>query len=249
MDDRAGFLAHELRNHLNVATLAFAALESGQLPIAGSTGAVLKRSLNSMKSLIERSLTVVRDAALPRVHPGVFSLASFLSDAGRVAELYAAGTGCTLKVSDVDADLAIEGNRELLSAALGNLLQNAFKFTRPKSEVALTAHVLDAWILIDVEDHCGGLPAGGAATLFQPFKQGYDDKRGLGLGLSIARRSVEADGGRLTVRDKPGFGCVFTMTMPLRRLPSRTLLPQMRVMNTRPSGIAPSPASRRHPSG
>ncbi|MCM5682294.1 HAMP domain-containing histidine kinase [Schlegelella sp. S2-27] len=217
-NERIGFLAHELRNHLHVAKLAFAALESGRLPVGGSTGGVLKRSLDSLESLINRSLAFIRDAAHAPLHPPVFSLAAFLANAGRVAELYAADTGCTLRVAPVDAQLGIEGNRDLLSAALGNLLQNAFKFTQPCSEVSLRAHVSDAWILIDVEDHCGGLPQGRAETMFEPFRQGFDDKRGLGLGLSIAKESVEADGGRLTVRDMPGKGCVFTIALPLRRL-------------------------------
>jgi signal transduction histidine kinase len=179
---------------------------------------VLKRSLGSLERLIDRSLATIRHAALAPPHPRVFSLPFFLADAGRVAELYAADTGCTLRIPEVESRLAIEGNRELLSAALGNLLQNAFKFTRPGSEVALHAHASEAWILIDVEDCCGGLPDGVAERMFEPFKQGFDDKRGLGLGLSIARRSVEADGGRLTVQDMPGKGCVFTIELPLRRL-------------------------------
>lgn len=217
-NERLGFLAHELRNHLHVAKLAFAALESGRLPVGGSTGAMLKRSLGSMEGLIDHSLAAVRHAALPPLHPRIFSLAVFLADAGRVAELYAADTGCTLRVTEVDAQLAVRGNRELLLAALGNLLQNAFKFTQPNSEVTLHAHTSEAWIIIDVEDCCGGLPTASAATMFEPFQQGFDDKRGLGLGLSIAKRSVEADGGRLTVQDMPGRGCVFTISLPLRDL-------------------------------
>ncbi|AMM25987.1 sensor histidine kinase [Variovorax sp. PAMC 28711] len=217
-NERLGFLAHELRNHLHVAKLAFAALESGRLPVGGSTGAVLKRSLGSMEGLINQSLAAVRDAALGPLNPRLFSLAIFVADAGRVAELYAADTGCTLRIAEVEAPLAIEGNRELLLAALGNLLQNAFKFTRPGSEIKLHVHSSSDSIDIDVEDCCGGLPKGSADTLFKPFEQGFDDKRGLGLGLSIARRSVEADRGRLTVRDLPGKGCVFTISLPLRRL-------------------------------
>ena len=217
-NERLGFFAHELRNYLHVSKLAFAALESGRLPVGGSTGAVLKRSLISMEALTESSLTAVRDAALVPVHARVFSLAIFLADAGRVAELYAADTGCTLRIAQVDAQLAIEGNRELLLAALGNLLQNAFKFTRPSSEVTLHARTSDDSIVIDVEDCCGGLPEGSAHTMFKPFNQGFDDKRGLGLGLSIARRSVEAEQGRLTVRDLPGKGCVFTISLPLQKL-------------------------------
>ncbi|GKS75940.1 HAMP domain-containing histidine kinase [Acidovorax sp. SUPP950] len=217
-NERLGFFAHELRNHLHVAKLAFAALESGRLPVGGSTGAVLRRSLGSMEGLINDSLAAVRNAALAPLHPRIFSLAIFLADAGRVAQLYAADTGCVLRISEVDAQFAIEGNRELLMAALGNLLQNAFKFTRPGSEVTLRAQTSADSINIDVEDCCGGLPEGSADTMFKPFKQGFDDKRGLGLGLSIARRSVEADRGRLTVQDRPGKGCVFTISLPLRGL-------------------------------
>jgi signal transduction histidine kinase len=50
--------------------------------------------------------------------------------------------------------------------------------------------------------------------MFLPFTQNGTDKTGLGLGLSIARRSVEANNGVLSVRDVPGTGCVFTIALP-----------------------------------
>ena len=98
------------------------------------------------------------------------------------------------------------------------MLQNTFKFTGPGSEVTLRAYTSVGTISIDVEDCCGGLPEGSTDKIFKPFEQGFDDKRGLGLGLSIARRSVEADRGSLTVQDIPGKGCVFMISLPLRRL-------------------------------
>jgi signal transduction histidine kinase len=54
--------------------------------------------------------------------------------------------------------------------------------------------------------------------MFTPFTQRSTDRSGLGLGLSIARRNVEADGGTLTVKDNPGAGCVLTMNLPRREL-------------------------------
>ena len=69
-------------------------------------------------------------------------------------------------------------------------------------------------VLIEVEDQCGGLPPGSAEKMFTPFTQRSDDKSGLGLGLSIARQSIEEDGGTLSVRDLPGSGCVFTISLP-----------------------------------
>ncbi len=217
-NQRLGFLGHELRNHLLIAKLAFAALESGRLPVGGSTGGVLKRSLDALGALVSQALDSVRAAAAP---PGsqAFSVANFLADAAQVAALYAAAAGCSLRVPASDPSLGMAGNRELLSAALGNLLQNAFKFTKAGGEVTLRGRAEDGRLLIDVQDQCGGLPPGSAEALFAPFKQHSDDKRGLGLGLSIARRSVADDGGELTVRDMPGVGCVFTISLPLRTMP------------------------------
>ena len=52
-------------------------------------------------------------------------------------------------------------------------------------------------------------------TYFLPFTQRSDDRSGVGLGLSIIRRAVQAIGGVLTVRDVPGTGCIFTIDLPL----------------------------------
>jgi len=103
---------------------------------------------------------------------------------------------------------------------LGNVLQNAFKFTHHRSEVTLNAYAAADRILIDVEDNCGGLPPGKPEMLFQPFMQESQDKSGLGLGLSISRRTVEAIAGILSVRDKPGTGCVFTIDLPRHLIPT-----------------------------
>jgi signal transduction histidine kinase len=142
----------------------------------------------------------------------------FTAEAKNAASLDASAKGCTFSVPDVDATLGISGNRERLLAALVNLLHNAFKFTHAHTEVTLSAYAQGDHVVIEVKDNCGGLPPGATTSLFRPFKQVGDDKSGLGLGLSIARRNVEADGGVLSVRDVPGVGCVFTIELPRRTL-------------------------------
>ncbi|MDM0079807.1 HAMP domain-containing sensor histidine kinase [Variovorax sp. J31P179] len=216
-NERLGVLVHEPRNYLHTATLAFTVLESGKVPIGGATGAVLKRSLTSLATLLNLSLSQVRGTA-EASQETAFPVALLVAEARNGAALDASARGCTLLVRDVDPALAISGNRERLLAALANLLQNALKFTHADSEVTLSAHAEGDHVLVDVEDHCGGLPPGAASRIFQPFVQVGDNKTGLGLGLSIARRSVEADGGVLTVRDVPGTGCVFTIKLPRRTL-------------------------------
>jgi signal transduction histidine kinase len=213
-NERLGFLVHELRNSLQTASLALTALETGQLPVAGATGAVLRRSLVALKSLVDRSIDEVRVAAKPQLTSEVFSLACFIADAGNAALLEANARGCPFTVRNVDTHLEVEGHRELLLAALANLLQNAFKFTRPQTEVALNAYSSDGGaVFIDIEDHCGGLAPGAAEIMFRPFRRRNEDKSGLGLGLPIARENVEAAGGTLSVRDVPGTGCVFSIRL------------------------------------
>jgi len=209
--ERLGSLIHEVRNALGAATLAVRALETSSLPISGAIGAVLKRNLDTLARLVSRALEEVRyDATLALAS---FSLATFIADAVSAARLEATEAGCELRVRPVDVALGIRGDRELLLGALANLLQNAFKFTRPHTEVTLSAYRFGQQVVIEVADHCGGLPFGSAETMFKPFGQGNGDRSGLGLGLAIARRSIEADGGTLSVRDVPGTGCVFKISL------------------------------------
>ena len=219
LNERLGIFAHELRNLLNAATLAVGALKTSNLSISGATGGVLDRCLVKMCNLINRSLSEVRmSAGLPLQHQ-LFSLAEFVDEAKHAASLEADGRGCAFSVSSVDRELAVDADRDLLLSALGNLLQNAFKFTKSESGVTLNAYAQADRILLDVEDQGNGLPPGSEATIFEPFVQTGEDRTGLGLGLSIAKRSVEANSGILSVRSQPGIGCVFTISVPRHLLP------------------------------
>ena len=217
-NERLGFFAHELRNFLATATLAFTAAKAGNLNLTGATGAVLERSLVGLRDLIDRSLAEVRVTAGHPLHSQVFSVADFIAEVKYAAELAAKVRGCLFTVSLVDPALAVNSDRDLLFSAVGNLLQNAFKFTHAHTEVTLDVYAMADRILIDVKDHCGGLPSGDVERMFLPFTQSGDDKTGLGLGLSIARRSVELNDGVLSARDVPGTGCVFTISLPRHTL-------------------------------
>ncbi|QIE27965.1 Adaptive-response sensory-kinase SasA (plasmid) [Caballeronia sp. SBC1] len=218
--EQAGFFAHELRNALSVATLAFEAAKAGNLTLSGATGAVLQRGLMGLRTLIDRSLDDVRESTDRSELALLFSLADFIAEVKHAAELAARVRDCKLSVSFVDPHLAVVGDRDLLYAAVGNLLQNAFKFTRAHTEVTLNVYAMADRVLIDVKDHCGGLPVGSVEHMFRPFTQHSADKSGLGLGLSIARKSVESYGGTLSVSDVPGIGCVFTVSLPRYSMPA-----------------------------
>jgi signal transduction histidine kinase len=211
-NSRLGPFAHELRNYLHTAILAVRAIKGGKVGISGTTGAVLDRSLLGMRNLVDRSLAEVRlTAAMPaRLRP--ISLANFMGDVAAAAALDSQVRGCHFTVAPVDEDLMVNADPEMLSSAVGNLLQNAFKFTKPHTEVRLHVHAVADRILIDVEDHCGGLATETTEKL--SFAQSGEDRSGLGLGLEICRRSVEVNNGVLRVHNVPGSGCVFTVDLP-----------------------------------
>jgi signal transduction histidine kinase len=211
---RMGFFVHELRNLLGTASLAFAAAEAGNLSLKGATGSILKRSLSSLHKLITATVEDVRIFEPDGTALDSFSLAEFIAKIYDGATLSAKVYGCSLRILPVDIDLAVRGTQDLLIAAVANLLQNAFKFTQPGSEVLLTAYAQGDRILIDVKDHCGGLKVGTTETIFLPFSQVGTDRTGIGLGLTIARKTVEANKGTLTVHNIEGIGCVFTINLP-----------------------------------
>jgi len=214
LNERLGILAHELRNLVHTATLAVMAIKAGNVGATGATGALLDRSLIGMRNLIDRSLADVRITAGMPPRARLISLAEFVADVKISASLEAHARQCEFTVGEVDAGLGLDVDREMLFSAVGNLLQNAFKFTHRHTEVSLNAYAAADRIRIDVEDHCGGLPPGAAEDMFLPFKQSGEDRSGLGLGLAICRRSVEANNGVLKVRDVAGSGCVFTIELP-----------------------------------
>jgi signal transduction histidine kinase len=216
--EQKGVLAHELRNLLHVATLSFDAIKRGTVGLGGSTGAIHARTLAGLTTLIERSLAEVRlEAGIPILQRLV--LIDFIEEVELAAQMQAQAFGIKLKVGQVDSDLSVDADRQLLGSAISNLLQNAFKFTRAHGEVSLLTHATAERVLIEIWDECGGLPDGKAEELFHPFTQAGVDRSGLGLGLSIALNAVRVNLGKLTVRNIPGSGCVFTIDLPRKPLP------------------------------
>jgi signal transduction histidine kinase len=218
-NQRLGYLVHDLRSSIGTATLALSALELGNLSMSGATGQMLKRCIAGLTTLVDRALADVQAKNSTPVEGETFSVATWIGDARDRAALDANHRGSEFDVPVVDPLLGIRGDRGLLLAALGNILRNAFEFTLPGTGVSLHAHAAGGRVLIDVGDHCGGLAPGVEQRMFTPFSQRRGERVGLGMGLSIAKASVEADDGVLTVRDLPGTGCVFTISLPQHALP------------------------------
>ena len=211
--ERLGQSAHDLRDLLNGALLAFHALKRGTVPINGSTGAVFGRSLTSCcprrPSLSEVRLVAARQRREP------VRVTAFIDEIAATGMLHSEYRDIRFTVAPVDPALTLEADPQLLASAVMNLLHNAFKYTGTGGAVILRTFADGERLLVEIEDECGGI-AEGKADLFQAFgNRRGTDRSGLGLGLSIARRAVRAHGGDIQVRNMPGRGCIFTIDVPL----------------------------------
>ena len=214
--ERLGFFAHELRNLISTAIIAFEVLKTGNVGVAGSTGTVLHRSLMGLGTLIRSSLAEARlTQGVQNREP--FLVAGLIEELAPAAALEANARGIRFTVMPVEHGVTIEADRQILAAVVMNLLQNAFKFTRPRTTVTIGVRASGERVLIEIQDECGGLPSANVNELFRPFEQRSTDRSGLGLGLAFCRWGTEANHGRIYASTLPDKGCVFTVDLP--RLP------------------------------
>jgi PAS domain S-box-containing protein len=147
------------------------------------------------------------------------SVQTILSDAATLLRQVNRGAKVTVEVDagGVPAKLPVPG--ALLRQAAYNLVQNAIEASPPGGVVRVVARVEDSVFLLSVCDQGPGVPAHLREQIFAPF---FSTKRGgrtsgMGLGLALVRRSVDALGGRIDLRDQNGGGTEFRIQIPLRR--------------------------------
>lgn len=211
--ERLGRTAHELRDLLNTALLAFHTLKRGTV-INEAPAEVLGRNLASLRDLVDRALSEVRLAAGKQRRERL-AVRAFVDEIAATGALHAEQRHIRFIVEPVEPTLAVDGDSQLLASAVMNLLQNAFRHTPAGGTVVLRAQARGQRLLVEIEDECGGIPES-TGDLFRPFgDRRATDRSGLGLGLSIARKAVRAHSGDILVRNMPGKGCIFAIDVPL----------------------------------
>jgi signal transduction histidine kinase len=211
--EHLGFLAHELRNGLAIVNTSLRLIKSGTVGFGGSTGQVLDRALKRQQELIDRSLAEVRLRVDPKVHR---ERASFLQLIDQIAVTAEVETGVKNQALELEIEpgLEIEADQYLLFSAVSNLVQNAIKYTCRGGRIRIRARDTGKQTIIEVEDECGGLNSATPSDLFKPFEQYNKNREGLGLGLTIAQRAIGLNDGTIDVKNLPGRGCVFRITLP-----------------------------------
>ena len=215
-------VSHELRTPLNGilgmnAVLLRTELDDRQRRCAHAVA----ESGDRLLQMIERVLDFASaDSGAMRFERRPFGLRDLVVDVQRRAETAAAAKGLLL-TCDVDPGCpdAVQGDRGRLLQVLGNLLDNAIKFTEHGFVyVAVRAHG-ERDVEFEVADSGIGIAAEMQATLFQPFRQvdGSDTRRfdGAGLGLALSRQLVLAMGGAITLQSDVGRGTMLRVVLPL----------------------------------
>ena len=101
-----------------------------------------------------------------------------------------------------------------IDQVITNLIENAIKFTPPKSTISLAAVGDQGRIRVTVSDSGPGIPKDDRGRIFQPFERGSTTTSGTGLGLAVADAIVQAHGGRMWVSQSPTGGAAFTFELP-----------------------------------
>ena len=212
--ERVGALAHELRNHLTTATLSFGILRSGAVPISGSTGALHERSLKGLNDLIERSLADIRLESTMRRRETIL-LAEFVEEVEIAAGIEAKVHGHELTVATGRTGRSNRGGPRAARHG-GNSIcfrTHSSSLGRPGTSGSGRVQLPIASSSIS-KTSAAACPPDKPRSSFVPSSSAARDRSGLGLGLSISRKAVQANGGDIQVRNLPGKACIFTIALP-----------------------------------
>jgi signal transduction histidine kinase len=219
-DEVLAIVSHDLRNPLNAIVVGAQALLSMDLPRDQQAPMleIIRRNGNRMDRLIQDLLDASRIQGGRRlsVEPTPVDLRAVAEEACQAASVR---TKSTLQkvVCDVEADLPpVRADRDRLMQILGNLIDNALKFTPEGGQIVLRGRAQGEEARIEVADSGPGIPEAHRAHLFEPFWQARQAGRhSAGLGLAIAKGIVEAHGGRIGVDSVEGRGSTFWFTLAL----------------------------------
>jgi two-component system, OmpR family, sensor histidine kinase KdpD len=198
-------------------------------PLAAMSAALQQPALNSTElQQAARRLTHTVDNLLDatRLESGLLQPVREWCDPGELVHEAVAASG--LNEGDVQINIAedlpaVSVDSGLIQQALNALLSNALIYGKSDRPIEVSATRDDSMLVISVADHGAGLEPGEEAKVFQKFYRGPRTRPGgLGLGLSIARQLVEANGGEIIAQNRKGGGAVFSIRLPVResmRLP------------------------------
>ena len=212
-------VAHDLRNPLaamKAAVEASGAVGSTRSPSHPKLMALVSRQID----VLVRMISDLLDGA--RIESGDFALNLALHDARDLVRdavgLFSPVAPLHELVASLPSEpLKIRCDSGRMSQIINNLLSNAIKYSPSGGRVEIRAIARGNGVAIEVTDQGIGIPEGELAAIFEPFRRGREVSgtiHGVGIGLSVVRRLVEAHGGTISVSSTVGVGSTFVLWMP-----------------------------------
>ncbi|WAS90200.1 sensor histidine kinase [Nannocystis punicea] len=215
-EDVLTVVSHDLRNPLSAITLGATVLVK-KLRDAEENVAVIQRSAARIERLTENLLDLAGAQAgqTTVLEREVADAREIVEEALALQKPLADKKGVRLIAGLRIAQAPLFCDRTRIAQVFGNLLDNAIKFSASGQEVAVDGDLVDGQVRFSVRDHGPGIDDADLPHIFEPFWSTVrGGKKGLGLGLSIARSIVDAHDGRMIVHSDHS-GTVFTFTLPL----------------------------------
>jgi heavy metal sensor kinase len=222
MCDFVADASHELRTPLSIISgEADVALSHIRQPAEYRESlAIIQDEARRLTRLVEDLLNLARaDAGHDRLQVEELYLNDVLEECCRSAQVQARQNGVRL-VTPGNGDVPFRGDAQLLRRLIGNLLDNAIRYTPAGGRVETRLEVAGEEACLTIADTGAGIPAVSLDKVFERFYR-VDKSRsraegGFGLGLSIVKWIVDAHQGRIQVRSQPGEGSTFTVFLPVR---------------------------------
>jgi signal transduction histidine kinase len=217
-----GGVAHDLRNPLSALKMSVELLRAdGQLPAEGR----LRRTIERIERQIERMDRMLGDLLdVAKIEAGQLDLRPETYDARKLVEevaelLEGSAREHSIEVRLPDEAVPVCCDPLRMEQVITNLVTNALRYSPPGSAVEIALVPRGNEVELSVTDHGVGISEEDRDRIFDPFQRAgasKDSVRGVGLGLYVVRKIVEAHRGRIEIRSAPGQGSTFRVFVPVR---------------------------------
>ena len=209
-------IAHQIRTPIaNLLLYASLLSESDLTPEQREQAQALSLQGEKLSFLIQALVKASRlEAGIVAPRPACNPVGPLLEGAAEQEERMAQAKQITLMAAPFQGNAVFDPR--WTGEALGNIVNNAVKYTPAGGAVTISAQMLDSFCRIDVKDTGPGIPESEQAEIFNRFFRGQSahPTEGLGLGLYLAREILTKQGGYIKVNSRPGAGCIFSLYLP-----------------------------------
>jgi|GEM_PF-3256517 len=223
-DEFVSLASHQLRTPVTGIKAILSSLASGDFgPLEPRQAYFVDKALSSSEhelAVIEELLDVAKaDAGRLMLHAGAVDLVQLVDDVVAEQRHTIEAKHLTVKLQQPDKPIALSADREKLHMAIGNLIDNARKYTPESGIITIKTHVKRKIAHVEISDTGIGIDPGDLDRIFDRFGRAATAPEshidGTGLGLYLAHHIAELHRGTIEVTSRRGHGSRFTMTLPI----------------------------------